>query len=226
MYVVQYVFQKFKLCFQVCYLIDFVDIKHIAYNFLKRAKLISSFLKTHFIKLNSFKLFPLSSQKHPPYHHNLQRAILAKFSVQFNLICIYCRHCLHHFSKFSGSHFESIMTNLQSLRIDTCYFYLGKLIHFKIKMPLPIGDLSWYFSKWQLAYLLYFCDIEWYKICLQISLFFVFNDTHMEELVLYWIQHKVHWNTKLAVYEVFHMFIKSVKFFLNSIIVQMSEKRD
>ena len=147
-------FSKNKFCFQVCYLIDFVDMKHTVYNFLKRTKLISSyfFFKYHFIKGNSFKLFLLSSQKHPPYHPTFQRAILAKFPIQFNSIWILCRHCLHYFSKFSGSHFESIMVNSQRLRIDTCFFYLRKLIHFKIKMPLPISDPSWYISKWQLIW--------------------------------------------------------------------------
>ena len=38
----------------------------------------------------------------------------------------------------------------------------------------------------------------------------LFNDTHMEELVLYW---KVHWNTRLAASDVFHMFTQSIKFF-------------
>ena len=50
----------------------------------------------------------------------------------------------------------------------------------------------------------------------------LFNDTHMEELVLYW---KVHWNTRLPASDVFiclHNQLSSFKF----IIVQMSEKRD
>ena len=137
----------------MCYLIDFADMKDTVYNFLKRTKLISSYFskKYHFIKVNSFKLFLLSNQKHLTYHHIFQRVILAKFPVKFNSICILCHDYLHRFSKVSGSHFESIMVNSQRLRIDSCYFYLGKLIHFKIKMPLPIGNLSWYFSKWQLA---------------------------------------------------------------------------
>ena len=33
-----------------------------------------------------------------------------------------------------------------------------------------------------------------------------FNDTHMEEFVLCWIQYKIHWNTRLAASDVFHMF--------------------
>ena len=133
MYVVQCIFQKIKFYFQVCYLIDFVDMKHTLYNFLKRMKLSSSYFskKYHFIKVNSFNLFLLSNQKHLLYHHTFQTAILAKFPVQFNSICILCYHCLHCFSKFFGSHFESIMVDSQRLWIDTCY--LGKLIHFKIK---------------------------------------------------------------------------------------------
>ena len=82
-YVVQCIFQKIKFCFRVCYLIDFVGMKHTVYNFLKRTKLISLYFskKYHFIKVNSFKLFLLSSQKHPPYHHTFQRTILAKFPI-------------------------------------------------------------------------------------------------------------------------------------------------
>ena len=45
------------------------------------------------------------------------------------------------------------------------------------------------------------------------ALFFVFNDTLVEELVLYWIQYKIHWNTRLAASDVFHMFTQSIKFF-------------
>ena len=96
LYVVQCVFLKIKFCFQVCYLTDFVDMKHTLYIFLKRAKLISSYFskKYHFIKVNSFQLFLLSNQKHLLYHHTFQRAIFAKFLVQFNWICILCCHCL------------------------------------------------------------------------------------------------------------------------------------
>ena len=144
MYVVQCIFQKFQFYFQVCYLINFVDMKHTLYSYLKRMKLSSSYFskKYHFIKVNLFNLFLLSNQKHPLYHHTFQIAILAKFPVQFNSICILCYHCLHLFSKFSGSHFESIMVYLQRLKIDTCYFYLDKLIQFKIKMSLLIDYLS------------------------------------------------------------------------------------
>ena len=133
-------------------------------------KLSSSYFskKYQFIKVNSFNLFLLSNQKHPLYHHIFQIAILAKFPVQFISICIHCCHCSHHFSKFSGSHFESIMVNSQRLRIDTCYFYLGKLIHSKIKMFLAIDYLSF-------AYLEYLCDIEWSRIYFQICLFYSFK---------------------------------------------------
>ena len=87
LYVVQCVFLNIKFCFQVCYLTDFV----------MRTKLISSYFskKYHFIKVNSFKLFLLSNQKHPLNHQTFQRAISAKFLVQFNSICILCHHCLH-----------------------------------------------------------------------------------------------------------------------------------
>ena len=128
---------------------------HTLYNFLKRMKLSSLYFskKCHFIKVNSFNLFLLSNQKHPLQHHTFQIAILTKFLVQFNSICILCCHCLHRFSKFSGSYGQSLMVNSHKLRIGTCYFYLGKLIHFKIKMSLPIDYLSQYFSKQQFAYL-------------------------------------------------------------------------
>ena len=111
-------------------------------------KLSSSYFskKHHFIKVNSFNLFLLSNQKHPFYHHNLEIDILAKFLVQFNSICILCCHCLYRFSKFSGSHFESIMVNSQRFRIDTCNFYLGKLIHFKIKMSTDRLSFIIYFE--------------------------------------------------------------------------------
>ena len=104
--------------------------------------------------MNLFNLFLFSNQKHPLYHHIFQRAMLVKFLVQFNSICILWCHCLR---KFSGSHFKSIMVSLLLFAI-TCYFYLGKLIHFNIQMPLLVGNLSWYFSKCQLAYMEYLCN--------------------------------------------------------------------
>ena len=63
------------------------------------------------------------------------------------------------------------MINSQGLRIDACHFYLCKLIHFKILMSLPTGDLSWYFSKWQFACLEYLCGIERFRIYFQGSVF-------------------------------------------------------
>ena len=59
LYVVQRIFLKIKFCFQVCYLTDFVDMKHTLYNFLKRTKLSFSYFskKHHFIKVNLFNLF-------------------------------------------------------------------------------------------------------------------------------------------------------------------------
>ena len=39
------------------------------------------------------------------------------------------------------------------------------------------------------------------------------NDTDMEELVLYWMQYKMQWNTRLATPDVCHMFTQSIKFF-------------
>ena len=35
--------------------------------------------------------------------------------------------------------------------------------------------------------------------------FFIVNDTDMEELLLYWFSTKIHWNTRLAAADVFHM---------------------
>ena len=145
-------------------------------------KLISSYFskKYHFRKVDSFKLYiSIIKSETPTLSLHLPKSYIS----QVNLICILCCHCLHHFSSFSVSHFESIMVNSQRLRIDTCYFYLGKLIHFRIKMPLLIGNLSWYFWKWQLAYLEYLCDIELSRIYFQISLLC------REELVFYWIKY-------------------------------------
>ena len=193
-------FQKISFSFQVCYLIDLLtwNILYI-YNFLKTTKLISSYFskKYHFIKVDSFKLYiSIIKSETPTLSLHLPKSYIS----QVNLICILCCHCLYHFSSFSGSHFESIMVNSQRLRIDTCYFYLGKLIHFRIKMPLLIGDLSWYFWKWQLAYLEYLCDIELSRIYFQISLFLGKNLCFTE------LSTQIHWNTRLAAFDVFHMF--------------------
>ena len=55
----------------------------------------------------------------------------------------------------------------------------------------------------------FFFDFGTYSFLLSL-----FNNTHTEELVLYWIQYKkIHWNTRLAASDVFHMFTKSIKFF-------------
>ena len=142
MYVVQCIFQKIEFYFQVCYLTDFADMKHTLYNFLKKMKLSSSyFSKKHFIKVNSLHLFLLSNQKHPLYYHTFQIAISqVSRIIQLDLHSLLL--LLASFLKFSGSHFESIMVNSQRLRNDTCYFYLGKIICFKIKMSLPIDYLS------------------------------------------------------------------------------------
>ena len=168
------------------YLTDFVDMKHTLYNFLKRTKLISSYFskKYHFIKVNSFKLFLLSNQKHPLYHQTFQRAIFASFLYNSTRFASLPSLLAHRFSKFSGSHFKSIMVSSQRLRIHTCNFYLGKLIRFNIEMPSLIGSLSWYFSKCQLAYLEYLYNRMIQNLFSDQSIF-GFNDTHMEELVLY-----------------------------------------
>ena len=39
------------------------------------------------------------------------------------------------------------------------------------------------------------------------------NDTHREKLVLIEFNTKIHWNSRLAASEVFHMFTQSIKFF-------------
>ena len=157
LYVVQCVFLKIKFCFQMCYLTDFVDMKRTLYNFLKRMKLSFSYFskKHHFIKVNLFNLFLFSNQKHP----HLRKSNISQVSctIQLNLHPLVSL-LAYRFLKFSGSHFKSIVVSLQRLRIDTCYFYLGKLIHFNIQMPLLVGNLSWYFSKCQLAYLEYLCN--------------------------------------------------------------------
>ena len=57
LYVVQCIFQKIKFYFQMCYLIDFVEMKHSFYNFLKRIKLSSSYFskksRSEFVQLIS-----------------------------------------------------------------------------------------------------------------------------------------------------------------------------
>ena len=105
--------------------------------------------------MNLFNLFLFSNQKHP----HLRKSNISQVSctIQLNLHPLVSL-LAYHFSKFSGSHFKSIMVSLQRLRIDTCYFYLGKLIHFNIQMPLLVGNLSWYFWKCQLAYMEYLCN--------------------------------------------------------------------
>ena len=102
MYVVQCVFQfpgllSYRFCWHETYCIWFF--KENETNFFVFFKEIS-FYKSEFIQI-----IILSNQKHPPYHHNFQRAILTKFPVQINSMCILCPHCMHRFS-----HFESIMT--------------------------------------------------------------------------------------------------------------------
>ena len=43
---------------------------------------------------------------------------------------------------------------------------------------------------------------------------YTINDTHMEEeLALCRIQYKIHWNTRLAASDIFHIFTQSIKFF-------------
>ena len=161
----QYVFQKIKFCFQVCHFIDSVGMKHTVYNFLKRTKVISSCFSI-------IQIIYIIKSETPTLPPHLPISYICQISCTIQL---HLHHLPSLLAKFSGSHFESITVNSPRLRIDTCYFYLGKLIHFKMKMPLPIGDLSWYFSKWQLAYFEYFCDREWSRIYFQISLFSCFN---------------------------------------------------
>ena len=52
-------------------------------------------------------------------------------------------------------------------------------------------------------------------------------DTHMEELVLCWIQHKIHWNTRLAASD---MFTHAIKFFWyhyrTDVLITCSSKRE
>ena len=53
----------------------------------------------------------------------------------------------------------------------------------------------------------------------------IINDTHLDELVLYWIQYKNSLKHEIGCFWHFYMFTQSIKFF-NSTIVQMFEKRD
>ena len=55
--------------------------------------------------------------------------------------------------------------------------------------------------------LLYVIELDW-----------LFNDNHMEDLFIYLLcftefSTKIHWNTRLAASDVFHMFTQSIKFF-------------
>ena len=183
----QCVFQKNKFCFQVCYLIDFVNMKHTAYNFLDNETNFFIFFKEiSFYKSEFIQIISIIKSETPTLRPHLPKSYVSQASCTIQLdLHPFPSLFAHCFSNFSGSHFKFIMVSSQRLRIDTCYFYLGKLIHFEIKMPLPIGDLLWYFSKWQLAYLEYLRDIEWSRIYFQISPFFGFNETHVEKHVLY-----------------------------------------
>ena len=60
---------------------------------------------------------------------------------------------------------------------------------------------------------MFFVDQPWWT---------TYNDTHMEEFVLYWIT-KIHWSTRLAVSDVFHMFTHQLGFF-NFVIVKLDSE--
>ena len=52
-----------------------------------------------------------------------------------------------------------------------------------------------------------------FKIVFDASLIYAINGTHMENFCFTEFSTKIHWNTRLAASDVFHMFTQSIKFF-------------
>ena len=131
--------------------------KHTLYLFKEnKTNFLIFFKEISFYRSQFIQIISIIKSETPTQPPNLPKSYICQVSctIQLNL------HPLpsllaHRFSKFSGSHFKSIMVSSQRLRIHTCYFYLGKLICFNIETPSLIGNLSCYFSKCQLAYLEY-----------------------------------------------------------------------
>ena len=107
-----------------------------------------SFFKSEFVQL--IPIIKSETPTLPPHLSNNYISLVSR-TIHFNLHPLLS--LLASFLKIFWQPFWSIMVNSQRLRIDTCYFYLGKLIHSKIKMILAIDYLSF-------AYLEYLCDIE------------------------------------------------------------------
>ena len=114
------------------------------------------FKEIPFYKSEFIQIISIIKSETPTLRPHLPKSYVSQVSCTIQLdLHLFPSLLAHRFSKFSSSHFKFIMVSSQRLRIDTCYFYLSKLIHFNIEMPLLIGNLSWYFSKCQLAYLEY-----------------------------------------------------------------------
>ena len=133
---------SYRFCWHERYCIQFF--KENETNFFIFFKEIS-FYKSEFIQIIS--IIKSETPNLPPH---LPKSYISQVSCKIQLNLHPLPWLLASFLKSFWQPFWVYYGQLR-LRIDSCYFYLGKLIHFKIKMPLPIGNLSWYFSKWQLA---------------------------------------------------------------------------
>ena len=131
---------SYRFCWHETYFIYFF--KESKTNFFIFFKEIP-FCKSEFIPIIS-----IIKSKTPTLPPHLPKSYICQVScaIQLDLHPLLSLFA-HGFSRFPGSHFKLIMVSSQRLRIDTCYFYLGELIHFNIEMRLLIGNLSWYFSK-------------------------------------------------------------------------------
>ena len=145
----QCVFQKIKFCFQVGCPIDFIDMKHTEHTDIENETNFFIFFKEiSFYKSEFIQIISIIKSEIPTLRPHLPKSYVSQASCTIQLhLHPFPSLFAHRFSNFSGSHFKSIMVSSQRLRIDTFYFYLGKLIHFNIEIPLLIGNLSWYFSK-------------------------------------------------------------------------------
>ena len=129
----QCVFQKVKFSFHVCYLIDFVDMKHTVYNFLKRTKLnfLIFFKEISFYKSEFIQIISIIKSEIPTLPPHLPKSYINKVSHTIQLDLHPLPSLLALFFEIFWQPFWVCYGQLR-LRIDTSYFYLGKLIHFKI----------------------------------------------------------------------------------------------
>ena len=89
LYVVQYIFQKIIFYFKVCFLIDFVDMKHTLYNFLKEneTKSFIFFKEISFYKGEFVELISIIKSEIPTLPPNLPNSYINQVSrtTQINL---------------------------------------------------------------------------------------------------------------------------------------------